>query len=172
MEELSILQKTIAMMLTQGVCFAIFLWILVKYAVGPVKSVLDERREKIQNEFDRISELEEKFTKLQAEYEDKMEHIEDQAHEKVQEAITEGRRIATEITEQAREEAKGILERSKRSIDIEIDKAKVELKDEIIAMTIGATEKLINEKLDEQKDKELVGSFIASLESSKNGDAS
>lgn len=162
--DLSETQINIAMIITQAVCFGIFMWIMVKYAVGPVKSVLDERRQKIQSEFDRIAELEKKYETLKADYDDKLKHIEDQARQAMQEQINDGRKIANDLTEQARAESREIVERAKRTVELEVDKAKIQLKDHVIAMTMQATEKLLREKLDDTRDKQLVGTIVAAIE--------
>lgn len=161
---LSEMQVNIAMVITQAICFGIFMWIMVKYAVRPVKSVLEERRQKIQSEFDRIAGLEKKYEALKAEYDSKLQHIEDVARQAMQEHINEGRKIAGELTEQAREESREIVERAKRTVAIEIDKAKIQLRDQIVNFTMEATEKLLREKLDETRDKQLVGRIITGIE--------
>ena len=53
-----------------------------------------------------------------------------------------------------------MLERTRESCAIEIDKARAKLREDVIKITMRATEKLIHERLDERKHHELVGSFI------------
>ena len=78
--------------------------------------------------------------------------------------MTEGKQIASEVTDKARDEAKVIIEKAKNSIELEIKSSRKKLRDEIVSLTLHATEKLINERMTEAKDRELVGSFISEIE--------
>ena len=43
-------------------------------------------------------------------------------------------------------------------------KAKVQLKEEMVSITLLAAEKILHEKLDEPKERELIGRFIDNVE--------
>ncbi len=157
-------QEIIAGILTQIVAFLIFLWILRKFAWTPILRLLDERRNKIASEFERIDSLEDKFNNLKADYEKKMNQIDQEARQKLQEAVDEGRTFAREITDKARDEAKLIIEKTNQNIQIEMDKAKIELKNYIIDLSIKSSERLLHEKLDDEKHKSLLAKFISEIE--------
>ena len=60
--------------LTHLVAFLLFIWVIKKYAVGPVLQLLDERRAKIADQFDQIDSDKKHVGALREEYE---EHIRD-----------------------------------------------------------------------------------------------
>ena len=153
--------------LTQAFGFILLVLVLKKLAWIPLLELLDERRHKIQEGFSQIEQAKKDVEKLKADYEHAKTHIEEEAHEKLQQAIDEGKKIARELQETARKEARAVLEKAKENITLEMAKAKVTLRQEIVDLTLGATEKLIQEKLDETKDKELVLDFIEELEKLK-----
>ncbi len=159
-----LIKDLIPMALTQLVAFLIFIWLLKRFAVGPVTQLLDERREKIVAKFDEIEATEKRVAALKEEYETHLREIDEEARKKVHEEVTRGKRIAEEIVENARTEASQAMEKTKLNTQIQIDQARAEIKDEVIAMTLGATELLIKELLDEAKHRQLVGSFIEELE--------
>ena len=81
-----------------------------------------------------------------------------------QEAVREGQKVASEIKETARNEGRDLVERAKEELARDVDKAKVQLKLDIVKMTLAATEKMINEKLDEAKHREMIEGFISDVE--------
>ena len=60
-----------------------------------------------------------------------------------------------------------MISRAKEEQQREVDKAKVELKDEIISMTLKTTERIIAKKLYGEKHKSLISDFIDGLEGRK-----
>lgn len=149
---------------TTMAAFLIVLGILKKYAFGPILSVIDERREKIQADLDRAESLRDEAADERAQLNERLRNIEDEARAKMQEAIAEGRRIAQTIQDNAQNEAREILEKARQNIQFETEKARVELKNDIINMTVEATERLIRERLDDEKHRELIGNFIEQIE--------
>ena len=83
---------------------------------------------------------------------------------KIQQAILEGKRIAIEIQEQARAQGSALMTKAKETVELELAKARVTLRDDVAAMTIGAVERILREKLDPEKDKRLVDQVLQELE--------
>ena len=159
--------ENLAGVFTQMIAFLIFLWVLKRFAWKPVMKVLDDRRNKIKGDFERVETLEKKFTELTAKHEEKLEHIDVEARKKIQEAIDEGKEVSREITDNARTEAKDIIDKGMRHINIELENARKQLKDDVGSMVIKITEKLLRTSIDDRKHRELVSSFINELEGNK-----
>lgn len=153
--------------ITQIVGFLIALWVLKKFAWKPLLRVLEERKEKIISEFGKIEEDRKKAQQLLEQYREKLKEIDAEARVRIQEAVNEGRKIAAEIKQQAQNEAKEVLTKAQAEITRELAKAKVQLKNDIVSMALAATEKIIDEKLDEKKDRKLITDFIEELEIKK-----
>ena len=62
-------------LLTHALGFLIVLWILKKYAWGPLLSMMEERRNKIAGEFQQIEDEKVNVAKLTSEYEGKLKDI-------------------------------------------------------------------------------------------------
>lgn len=150
--------------LTTILAFLIFFWVMKKFAWGPVTKVLDERQQRIEDGFEEIKRKQEAAGAVQQQYEERLRGIEQEARVKIQEAVAEGRRVGAELTEQARQEATQITERAKRNIELEIAKARHELREEVVTLTLAAAERLLREKLDEPGQRRLIGTFIEDLE--------
>ncbi len=150
--------------LTHIVGFVIALLILKKYAWKPLLGMIDERRERIQGDLEKAKEELKKAEELHASYDRRMREAESEVRAKIQEAVREGQGVAAEIKEAARNESKDLIERAKQELSRDVDKAKVQLKLDIVRMTLAATEKMIAEKLDEAKHRQLIEGFINDVE--------
>jgi F-type H+-transporting ATPase subunit b len=148
---------------THAVAFTAAVLVLRRFAWKPILNLLDERREKIATEFDTIDREKDANAKLKAEYETQLRTIETQARAKIQEAVGEGRKVAGEIHEHARHEARELITRAREEIDIEKDKAEVALKEDMVAMSMAAAEKVIRAKLDDPAHRRLIAETIEEL---------
>jgi len=63
-------------LLTHTLGFLITLWVLKKFAWVPILNLLEERRQKIVDEFDNIEKEKEAADKLRLDYENKLKNIE------------------------------------------------------------------------------------------------
>ena len=162
------LWKLVGETITQLLAFVIFFWIMKKYAWKPLLNVLDERQKTIEGEFEDIRQKQGKVDRMRSEYEAHLEKIESEARVKIQEAINEGRRVAAELTESARNESIAMKEQAQRNIELEMNKARIELRDKIVSMTVNASERLIREKMDADMSQRLVNAFMDDLEGRSN----
>ncbi len=153
--------------ITQIIGFLIAIVILKKFAWKPLLSMLEERRNKIKSEFAAIEEERKKTEKLNADYQSKLKDIDSLSRVKIQEAAQEGQIMANQIKEIARNEAKEIVTKAREDIGRDVEKAKVQLRDDVVNLTLQITEKLMGEKLDAEKDKKLVARFIDEMKQGK-----
>jgi F-type H+-transporting ATPase subunit b len=151
-------------LLTHSVGFLITFLVLKKYAWGPLLGLMEERRNRISEEFETIEQEKAKAAELTAEYEGKLKDIDTERRAKLVELVNEGKKIAEDLKTSAREEAKEIQVKAKGELDRDVAKAKVQLKNDMVSMTMTAAEKIINERLDDQKHRELIGKYIDGLE--------
>jgi len=64
----------------------------------------------------------------------------------------------------AQEDARDVIKRTNDQLDRDVAKAKVQLKEEMVTITLTAAEKILHEKLDEKKERQLIGKFIDNIE--------
>ena len=158
------LQLDLQQVVSQAVSFLILLWLLRRFAWRPLLTMLDQRRARIEEELRQAAQRREELARLQADYGERVAKIEDEARVKIQQAVLEGKRIAMEIQEQARAQGAAVLHKSQEAIALELAKAKVTLRDQLAAMTTGALERILREKLDAERDTRLVEQVLEELE--------
>ena len=146
--------------LTQILGFLILLWVMRKYAWGPILASLEARRQKIAGDFDaaRQAKADADATKLQLENE--LKGIEAKARQRLQEAVAEGQKVAGEIRTQAQAEAAARMARAEDDIAREREKAKEMLKEQVISLSMKTAEKILRQRLDDPAQRKLVGEFV------------
>lgn len=164
MEALDALGFELSQFVSHTIGFLITVWILKKYAWGPLLALMDERREKIAGEFDSIEKEKSKVAVQQAEYEAKMKEVDNERRARLVEAVEEGKKMAADIKATAQEEVKQLRTKTQADLVREVAKAKVQLKSDMIEITMAAAGHVIRERLDDAKHRELIGSFIDSVE--------
>ena len=150
----------IPQVLTQIVGFLLMVWLLQRYAWGPLLGMLEARREKIAGEFKEADRLKAEAHQLKLRYEQELRGIEAQARQRLQEAVVEGQKLAAEIRAQAQAEAAHRLERAQEEIAREREKARELLKQQMVSLSMRAAEKILRQKLDDAAQRRLAGEFI------------
>ena len=145
---------------TQILGFLILLWGLRKWAWGPVLGMLEARRQKIAAAFEEAERRKAEALELKAKYEQDLRGIEAQARQRIQQAVTEGQKVAAEIKVQAQVAAQQRLTRAEEEIAREREKAKELLKQHIIGLAVRTAEKILRQNLDDQAQRKLASEFI------------
>ena len=143
--------------------FLLAFGILARLFWRPILLALDERRARIAAEFRGIGEAKAEMEKLKKEYHQHLERIEEEARAKIQQAIADGRRIGMEIEEEARAHARAALEKTKEAVALEVAKARVELKEQVVDLAIQVSHKVLQKHLDEETDQRMIEAFIQEI---------
>lgn len=149
--------------ITHAVGFTAAVLVLRRYAWRPILGLIDERRGKIQSAFDSIDREKHTNDELRAEYQQQLRSIDAQARAKIQEAVTEGQKVASEIRDHARQEARDVMARARQEIETEHAKAEIALKEDLVGMAMSAAEKVIRSRLDEDMHRRLIEDAIDEL---------
>jgi F-type H+-transporting ATPase subunit b len=154
----------LGVIVTQILGFLIVLFVLRKYAWGPVLGLLEARREKIRQSFEDIEAQKAEIAKLKAQYEAELKTIEAQARQRMNEAVTEGQKLAADIEASARERSRQELEKLKGDVEREYQGARIRFKEEMVTIALGAAERMVRDSLDRQKQSKLVEDFLTDLD--------
>ena len=150
----------IRMVGTQILGFLLLLWGLSKWAWGPLTAQLEARRQKIAGEFAEAERRQLAADALKVKLEQDLRGIDAQARAKLQEAVSEGQKVAGEIRAQAQKEAQDRMARAEDEMMREREKAKELLKEQVIGLSIATAEKILKAKLDDPAQRRLAGQFI------------
>lgn len=150
----------IKLVLTQILGFVILVWILGRFAWGPIVSGLEARRQKIADEFAEAERRQKQADAEKAKLEAELRGIDSLKRASIQEGIAEGQRVAAEIKEHAHQEAHARLQRAEDEVEREREKAKELLKEQIVSLSIRTAEKILQSKLDDPAQRKLAAAFV------------
>ena len=158
----------VGQVLTHIIAFLAFLWVLKTFAWGPVMNVLEERRGKIQSEFDRIDQMQKDVEQLKEEYRTKHEQIEQEARELRLQEVNRGRQIADKMQEDARAAIAEQRIQLEQQLAVELAKAKTELRDFIVDLAIDSSSKLLHQSMDSDAHRRLIDGYIRQVSERNN----
>lgn len=153
------------------VVFAILVFILGKFAWGPILSAVDAREKGIQSAIDEASSANEEASRLLAEHKEQLADARRQANELIAEGKVAGETLRKEIEEKARSEAQGIVERARAEIERERDAALEALRKESVELALAAASRLMEEKLDQDTDRALVERYLGDMGTKSGAEA-
>ena len=151
-------------MVTQLLGFLIVFFILKKFAFKSILGIIDARRKHIEDEFAAMDGKKKDLEGLEKEYRRRLDHIEQEARAKIQEAAANGAVLAKDIQDKARQDAQKLFERTRAEIEQDIAKARLSMRNDIVEISSLMTEKILREKLDAREHEKLVDKFMKELE--------
>ncbi len=147
-------------LLAQIVNFAILLFILKKFAYGPVVRILSERRKKIEEAIKRSRSVDEKM----AEIETLKERVLDEARVKSEEIIGKAEQAARKVQEDmlalTHGKSEKLMKDAKKKIEAEREKIFQEVKKEIAEVVALAVEKSVGDLVDRETQEKLVAEAL------------
>jgi F-type H+-transporting ATPase subunit b len=145
------------------ITFIIVLFILRKFAWGPLLSAVDSREKSITNAIESAKRERAEAEKLLAEQKTAIAQARQEAADAVRKTQADMERFREELMDKARKEADSLKADAQRAITEERIKAVAELKAESVKLSIAIAEKLLNERLDDAKHQQLAQQFVQDL---------
>lgn len=144
----------------QVVAFIVLVWLLGKFVYPVLVKAIDKREAAIAESVAAASEAEAKAEKTQAEIEKLFKQARDDAASLVDTAHKESAQMVKEAEDKAKQRGQQIIKDSRAQLDLDIAKARKQLRDETTELVALATEKIIGEKVDAAKDKVLIAKSL------------
>ena len=146
-----------------AIVFLALLGILWKFAWGPILGAVEARESGIQSKLDQAASSNEEAARLLAEHKEQLADARRQANELIAEGKAAGEHLRKEIEEKARAEAQGIVDRARAEIVRERDQAIEALRRESVDLALAAASRLMQENLDQDKDRQLVERYLSEM---------
>lgn len=145
----------------QMIAFIVFVYLLWRFAAGPIVEVLDKRQ-------DRISESLEAAERMQAELKEtqaKNEEVLALARREAQDVLVTARQNADQIEARAREKANAsadeFLTRAQETLRQETAQARQSLRQEVADLAVMAAGRIIRKEINPNDQRELIESALA-----------
>jgi F-type H+-transporting ATPase subunit b len=147
------------------VIFAFLYFILNKWVFPAVLGMVEAREKALAEAIEGAKRDREEAARLLSEHREQIEGARADAQKLIAEARGVSEKMRADMLEKTREEQQELLERARRDIAVERDKAIAELRREAVDIAIRGASKVIEENLDSDKNRKLVEQFLASLSS-------
>ena len=159
-----LIQVTPGLMIWTIVCFLITLFVLRRYAFGPIQKGIDERRERIRQSLDEADRAREEARKLLEEH----RQLIGSAKTDAEEILAEARRVAEANERRMREELETDrqrrLEETRKQIEAETRRALEQIRLEVVDLSLLAATKVTGKALDDADHRRLIDEAVADLD--------
>jgi len=153
----------VRILIAQFINFAVLVFVLWKFAYKPVFKILEERREKIRQGLEDSEKSKKRLEEADLEKESIISEAKKQANQLIEEAKDKAGIRYQEIVSKAKQDLKVVIEDEKQKIAAYRQQAFNEVKKDAASLIASALEKILEEKIDENKDKQLIEKMIKSF---------
>ena len=145
------------------IVFAVLVVLLGKFAWKPILEAVEAREKGIRSALDEAAAKNAEAAKLLDEHRAQIADARRQASELIAEGRAAGETVRKQIEEKARVEAQGMVDRARGEIERERDAAIQALRKESVDLALAAASRLMQQNLDQAKDRALVERYLAEL---------
>lgn len=145
------------------IVFSILLLAVKHYAWGPVKDMMEKRRQKVIDDLDQAASDRKKAETLANEREAALKNSRQEATQILSVAKSNAQKTGKQIVSEANDEASAIREKAKADAAQAKTDALNEARDEVADLSVTIAEKVIAKNLSAADQKDLVDQFIKGL---------
>jgi len=143
--------------------FVILLALLWKFAYPSIVRSVEERERRIQKQLEDAEKVNAEAQRLLEEHKKQIAAARHEAQDILAKAKTVSQKERETLLAKAREEYDGLLNRARKDIEAEKDKAILALRREAVELSIAAASRVIEANLDTDANRKLVTEFLESL---------
>lgn len=157
-----------------GINGSLFVWQLFNFAavaaivwfliLKPLTKKMEERKNLIDESLDRAKEIETNFKMSEIKFEEKLAEAKKEANNIIAGAGEEAARLQEKMKEKTKDEVAALVLQAKKNIEIEKTEMQTSLRKETVEIVVTAMEKILNEKMDDKKDKKFVEDILKTIE--------
>ena len=159
-----LIQVTPGLMIWTIVCFLITLFVLKRYAFGPIQKAIDERRDRIRASLDAADRAREEARRLLEEH----RALISRAQTDAEEILGEARRVADanerRMREELEEDRQRRLDETRKQIEAETRRALEQIRLEVVDLSLLAASKVTSKSLDDADHKRLIEEAVGELD--------
>jgi F-type H+-transporting ATPase subunit b len=145
------------------IIFVILMFVLSRYAFGPITAAVEAREKALEEAIEGAKRDRDAAAKLLQEHQAAIDAARGEAQKIIADGRTVGEKMRTDMIEGTRKEQQEMLERARRDIENEKDKAIMQLRREAVDLALAGASKVIEQNLESQKNRQLVESYLASI---------
>lgn len=142
------------------IAFGILLFLLNRYAFGPIFGIMEKRSDHIQDQLKTAEKNRQESEGLLQEQRQAIQDARKEAYNIIEQSKKTSARQADEMIVQARAESVRIKEDALKEIDSEKNKAIMALRSQVSSMSVLIASKIIEKQIDENAQKKLIDQYL------------
>jgi F-type H+-transporting ATPase subunit b len=162
-ETVNLLAPNAGLMFWTLIIFIVLLVILARFAFKPLTAAVEAREAALQKAIDDAKKDRDDAAKLLAEQTKALDAARAEAQRVIAESRTTGEKLRNDMLEQTKHQQHELLERARAEIDNERKRAIADLRREAVELAVAGASKVIERNLDDQTNRKLVESFLATV---------
>ena len=162
-ESVNLLSPNTGLMFWTLLIFIVLMFVLARFAFKPLTAAVEAREKALEEAIEAAKRDREAAAKYLDEQRQAVELSRADAQRLIAEARTTGEKLRAEMLQDTKLQQHELLERARIEIDIERKRAIADLRREAVDLALAGASKLIERNLDDQTNRKLVESFLASV---------
>jgi F-type H+-transporting ATPase subunit b len=163
----ALIKVTPGLMIWTIVAFLVTLFVLKRYAFGPIQKTIDERRERIRRALEEADHARAEARRMLEEHRALLGQARGQAEEILAEARRTREAMERRMREETESERQRRLEETRREIQAETQRALEQIRTEVAELTLVAASKVTGKILDPADHRRLIEEAIQTLDFSQ-----
>jgi F-type H+-transporting ATPase subunit b len=145
------------------VVFALFAWVLGKFAWGPLLKIVDEREKTIRDQVDSAQQAAADAKDLLVQHQEMLKGAGREREEILQKAVKEAEQVRVDLVTKARADADQVVSKAREQMQREKDQAIAELRAQVADIAVEAASRIVKSSLTEEAQRKLVDDYIKEL---------
>lgn len=154
------------------IIFVLLFLLLSKFAFPPILGAVEARERSLQEAIEGAKADRDAAAALLAQQRQELDASRVEAQQMIADGRAAGERLRAEMLEQTRQQQQELLDRARRDIDAERDRAIAELRREAVDLALAGAGKVIEKNLDDAANRRLIESFLSTIPTSGAAGAS
>jgi F-type H+-transporting ATPase subunit b len=143
--------------------FLVLWFVLSKFAFKPITAAVEAREKLLEDMILAAQADRAEAARILEEHQKQVEAARGDAQRIIAEGRAVGEKLRAEMIEETRAQQQEMLERARREIEAEKVRAVIELRHEAVDLAIAGASKVIEKNLDDESNRRIVESFLASI---------
>ena len=158
---------TAANFIVQMIAFIIFIAIFWRFALGPITSMLGQRRPRLEESMSAAERMQKELAETQAQNEQVLLEARRESQQILAATRENGEQLLARAREQSQVEAQQLIEKAQATIEAERQQAWMQLRQDVADLAIAAATKIVRHELNRQEQTRLIEETLA--EAGSNG---
>lgn len=138
--------------------------VIKSFFIAPLAEAINTRDSALESTFTEAESLREQMDTLKSDYEKRLVATEAEARDKIQAQIKEAQDLRKTLMAEASVKADELVKRAQDEIASERERAIGEIRMHVANLTLLATEKVLNENMDNDRNRKLIDEFLDKVE--------